>query len=95
MEDQWTPQIISLLGIKRDELPMIWDADFMLGPAGPGDPDTYVLGEMNVSSVFPLPEETPTRLPPGSRLASVRSVEWCGTQRAATSSFGPSRTMRF
>jgi hypothetical protein len=32
MEDEWTPQLISLLDIPRRDLPMIWDADFMLGP---------------------------------------------------------------
>src|SRR5499426_763410 len=32
MEDEWTPQLTSLLDIPRWDLPMIWDADFMLGP---------------------------------------------------------------
>ena len=36
---------------------MIWDADFMLGPPGPDGTDSYVLGEINVSSVFPIPVE--------------------------------------
>jgi Domain of unknown function (DUF6815) len=36
MEEEWTPQLISLLDIPRHDLPMIWDADFMLGPAGSG-----------------------------------------------------------
>jgi hypothetical protein len=36
---------------------MIWDADFMRGPSGPGGTDSYVLGEINVSSVFPIPDE--------------------------------------
>ncbi len=36
---------------------MIWDADFMLGPLGPDGADSYVLGEINVSSVFPIPDE--------------------------------------
>src|SRR6185312_14109097 len=31
MEDKWTPQLIFLLDIQRSDLPMIWDADFMLG----------------------------------------------------------------
>jgi hypothetical protein len=34
MEDEWTPQLTSLLGIPCRDLPMIWDADFMLGPPG-------------------------------------------------------------
>jgi hypothetical protein len=36
---------------------MIWDADFMLGPPGPDGTDSYVLGEINASSVFPIPVE--------------------------------------
>jgi len=28
----WTPQLTSLLDIPPRDLPMIWDADFMLGP---------------------------------------------------------------
>ena len=57
MEDKWTPQLTSLLGIPWHDLPMIWDADFMLGPPGADGADSYVLGEINVSSVFPIPDE--------------------------------------
>jgi hypothetical protein len=59
MENEWTPQLISSLNIPRGELPMIWDADFMLGPADADGTDTYVLGEINASSVFPIPDEAP------------------------------------
>jgi hypothetical protein len=57
MEDEWTPQLSSLLDILRGDLPMIWDADFMLGPPASDGTDSYVLGEINVSSVFPIPDE--------------------------------------
>jgi hypothetical protein len=46
-----------LLDIPRHDLPMIWDADFMLGPPRVDGADTYVLGEINASSVFPIPGE--------------------------------------
>jgi hypothetical protein len=62
MEDEWTPQLTSLLDIPRRDLPMIWDADFMLGPPGADGADSYVLGEINVSSVFPIPAETPAEI---------------------------------
>jgi len=62
MEDEWTPQLTFLLGITQLDLPMIWDADFMLGPPGPDGMDTYVLGEINVSSVFPIPAEAPAEI---------------------------------
>ena len=62
MEDEWTPQLISLLEIPRGDLPVIWDADFMLGPPHPDGADSYVLGEINVSSVFPVPDEAPAEI---------------------------------
>jgi hypothetical protein len=62
MEDEWTPQLVTLLDIARRDLPMIWDADFMLGPPGADGTDGYVLGEINVSSVFPIPEEAPAQI---------------------------------
>jgi len=36
---------------------MMWEADFMLGRTGAEGTDSYVLGEINVSSVFPIPDE--------------------------------------
>jgi len=57
MEDKWTPQLMALLDITSRDLPMIWDADFMLGPRDAEGADTYVLGEINVSSVFAIPDE--------------------------------------
>jgi hypothetical protein len=57
MEDEWTPQLSSLLDIPRRDLPMIWDADFMLGEPAADGTDSYVLGEINVSSVFPIPDK--------------------------------------
>ena len=65
MEDEWTPQLISLLDIPRRELPMIWDADFMLASSGAGRTDNYVLGEINVSSVFPIPDQAPAEIARG------------------------------
>lgn len=62
MEGQWTPQLMSMLDISSSDLPMIWDADFMLGPPGPDGTDRYVLGEINVSSVFPIPDEAPAEI---------------------------------
>jgi hypothetical protein len=57
MENEWTPQLTSLLDIPQRDLPMIWDADFMLGPPDAQGADSYVLGEINVSSVSPIPDE--------------------------------------
>jgi hypothetical protein len=64
MEDEWTPQLISLLEISQRDLPMIWDADFMLGPPAADGTDSYVLGEINVSSVFPMPDQASAGIAP-------------------------------
>jgi hypothetical protein len=68
MEDEWMPQLISLLDIQKADLPIIWDADFMLGPPGPDRTDSYVLGEINVSSVFPIPDDASAEI--GRRVAN-------------------------
>src|ERR1700751_2880389 len=62
MEDDRTPPMTSLLDIPRRDLPMIWDADFMRGPRGLDGTDSYVLGEINASSMFPIPEEAPAEI---------------------------------
>jgi hypothetical protein len=59
METEWTPQMARLLGIERDSLPIIWDADFLYGPRTAAGEDTYVLCEINVSSVFAIPDQAP------------------------------------
>jgi hypothetical protein len=41
---------------------MIWDADFMLGPPDADGTDSYVLGEINTTSVFPIPDEAPAEI---------------------------------
>src|SRR5262245_2645150 len=62
MEDEWTPQLISLLDIAQQDLPAIWDADFMFGPVQADGSDSYVLGEINVSSVHPYPDQAPAAI---------------------------------
>jgi hypothetical protein len=57
LEDSWVAEMQRELGIDRETLPVIWDADFLLGPKDDSGDDTYVLCEINVSSVSPIPEE--------------------------------------
>ena len=59
MEQEWAPGLARCLEIDPDGLPVIWDADFLLGPRTPDGDDGYVLCEINVSSVFPIPDEAP------------------------------------
>ena len=62
MEQDWTPGLCRLLGMQVSDLPVIWDADLLLGSRTAAGEDTYVLCEINVSSVFPIPEEAPEAL---------------------------------
>ncbi|MCA1596375.1 MAG: Cj0069 family protein [Chloroflexi bacterium] len=56
MKDEWLDALCDTLEIDTRMLPMIWDADFMYGPKSITDEDTYVLCEINVSSVYPFPD---------------------------------------
>jgi hypothetical protein len=59
LERDWIAQMADLLALSLDDLPVIWDADFLLGPKNAVGQDSYVLCEINASSVFPIPEEAP------------------------------------
>jgi hypothetical protein len=69
MEAEWTPQMMDVLGIDTASLPIIWDADFLYGPRTASGDDTYVLCEINVSSVFAIPDQAPLAI---ARLAMSR-----------------------
>jgi hypothetical protein len=62
MESKWIPQMTAALQIDSEELPVIWDADFLYGPKDLNGEDTYVLCEINVSSVLPIPQEAPEEI---------------------------------
>jgi len=55
LEHEWVPAVQQLLEIDTESLPILWDCDFLLGPKKNSE-DTYVLCEINVSSVAPYPE---------------------------------------
>jgi hypothetical protein len=62
MEEEWTPQMMQVLGLDAGSLPIIWDADFLYGPRDAAGEDTYVLCEINVSSCFAIPDEAPAAI---------------------------------
>ncbi len=79
LESEWVPELQHVLGIDTASLPVLWDADFLLGPkTGSGD-DTYVLCEINASAVFPFPEQA---LEPLARAAAIRMRETAQARRA-------------
>lgn len=57
LEDDWLPELQRRLDLDRDALPAIWDADLLYGPPDEDGRDTWILCEINVSSVFPFPDE--------------------------------------
>jgi hypothetical protein len=52
MEEQWVGELQQIVGVERDRLPVIWDADFLHGDGE----DDWVLCEINASSTFAFPE---------------------------------------
>lgn len=58
LESGWLAELIEICGMKADDLPAIWDADFLLDAEGAACADSYVLCEVNVSGVFPIPAES-------------------------------------
>jgi hypothetical protein len=56
LEDVWLGELRALTQLTREQLPIIWDCDFLLGEKTAGGDDTYVLCEINVSSVAPYPD---------------------------------------
>ena len=62
MEQEWAPQMMETLGVGAAALPIIWDADFLYGPRTASGEDTYVLCEINVSSVFAIPDQAPAAI---------------------------------
>jgi hypothetical protein len=71
VESEWVPAMQKLVDVDTASLPALWDADFLLGPVTASGEDTYVLCEINASSVLPFP---PDALPTLARatLAALR-----------------------
>jgi hypothetical protein len=81
MESEWIPQMMQVLEIDAPSLPIIWDADFLYGPRKATGEDTYVLCEINVSSVFAIPDQAPAAI---ARLALGRLRQRNNTPRPLT-----------
>lgn len=56
LEEEWVPAARRRFDIESGALPVLWDCDFLLGPRTASGADTYVLCEINASSVSPFPE---------------------------------------
>ena len=59
LEKEWVATMCRALDMQKKELPLLWDCDFFYGPKDEQGRDTYVLCEINVSSVAPYPPSAP------------------------------------
>jgi hypothetical protein len=62
LERDWVPKLCDLVGVHEEEVPVLWDADFLYGPRTDAGTDTYMLCEINVSSVIPYPVAVPAKV---------------------------------
>jgi hypothetical protein len=77
LESEWVPAMQRLVDVDADSLPLLWDTDFLYGPRTQAGADTYVLCEINVSSVYPFPEPVVGKLAEAvaARLMSPTKVD--------------------
>ena len=57
LEREWLDELCAAVGIEKRDLPLLWNADFLYGAKDADGADTYVLCEINVSSVYPFPDD--------------------------------------
>lgn len=55
LERAWVPALKDLFDLSTGDLPLLWDCGFLIGSPDADGLDTYVLCEINVSSVSPYP----------------------------------------
>jgi hypothetical protein len=54
MDEAWVPGMQQLLHIEQKALPALWDADFLYGARETVGEDSYVICEIEASSVAPF-----------------------------------------
>ncbi|URI09396.1 Cj0069 family protein [Aquincola tertiaricarbonis] len=72
----WITLLRERVGLAHEQLPLLWDCDFMHGAAGADGTPRFVLCEINVSSVSPFPPSaiTPLVEAVGRRAGAPRPV---------------------
>jgi len=79
LEGQWLEPLCRRVGVRPDDMPMLWDADFLLGKRDDDADEKYVLCEINVSSVSPFPDSAIAPLVEETRRA-LTDVRRCGVR---------------
>jgi hypothetical protein len=72
LEREWLDELCRLVGLEKTQLPVIWGADFLCGPKDADGANTFVLCEVNVSSVYPFPKDA-LLVVPAPRSVTFRS----------------------
>jgi hypothetical protein len=85
LEARWVPELQAIVGVERGRLPVIWDADFLLGRD-----DAYVLCEINASSAFSFPEFA---MPAVAR-ATLQALLAARTEARSSASASSARSQR-
>lgn len=62
LESVWIPGMCKVLALEEEELPALWDADFLFGPKMPSGEDSFVLCEINASCITPFPPQAPAKV---------------------------------
>lgn len=55
LESEWVEMLRAHVALPREQLPLLWDCDFLFGAPGAGGSERFVLCEINASSVAPFP----------------------------------------
>ena len=55
LESEWVELLRERVGLRREQLPLLWDCDFIPGGRDASGAERFVLCEINVSSVAPFP----------------------------------------
>jgi len=56
LESDWVGAMCEAVSLRPDDLPVLWDADFLHGDRHEAGEPSWVLCEINVSSVYPFPD---------------------------------------
>jgi Domain of unknown function (DUF6815) len=78
-ESEWVPGMRNLLGLEKQHMPVIWDADFLYGPKNEAGEDTHVLCEINISAVWPYPTQASERM----AQATIAAIQLATPRREA------------
>lgn len=72
LESEWIALLRQRVGLAPEQLPLLWDCDFMFGQPTADGEATFVLCEVNVSSVSPFP---PSSIAPLVEAVKMRLAE--------------------